>query len=226
MTFLSRVDLNPQRRAGRGILGSPQAMHAAVMASFPGRLADRTEQRVLWRLDPAPGVAHLYVVAPEEPDFTHLVEQAGWPTLPTWHTRDYEPFLSRLEKGSAWSFRLTANPTRSAAPAGGGESKRFGHVTVAQQQDWLVARSAAAGFELIPATGPDGIDRPEHGLVVRNRSVDRFRRGSGTVTLSRATFEGALVVRDAAAVRRALISGIGPAKAYGCGLLTLAPLSA
>lgn len=226
MTFLSRVDLNPQRRAGRGILGSPQVMHAAVLASFPGRLADRTDQRVLWRLDAAPGVVRLYVVAPEEPDFTHLVEQAGWPTLPTWHTRDYDPFLSRLEKGERWAFRLTANPTHSAPPVAGGESKRFGHVTVAQQQSWLAARAATAGFELVAAPGPDGVERPEHGIVVRNRSIDRFRRGTGMVTLSRATFDGALVVRDPEALRRALIGGIGPAKAYGYGLLTLAPLPA
>ena len=31
-------------------------------------------------------------------------------------------------------------------------------------------------------------------------------------------------VVDAAALRRALVTGIGPAKAYGCGLLTLARL--
>ncbi len=32
-----------------------------------------------------------------------------------------------------------------------------------------------------------------------------------------ATFEGRLVVADAAALRTTLIGGLGPAKAYGCG---------
>lgn len=226
MTYLSRVRLNPARRAGRGVLGSRQVMHAAVMASFPGRLADRTSERVLWRLDPGNGELLLYVVSPEPPDFTHLIEQAGWPTLPTWETREYTPLLDRLTEGQSWQFRLTANPTRARPRTDGASSQRFGHVTVEQQQGWLVDRSRRAGFELPAALGPDGEKRPEYGLVVRDRVVERFKRGSGTVTVSRATFEGHLVVVDPAAIRATLVVGLGPAKAYGCGLLTLAPVEA
>lgn len=206
------------------MLGSRQAMHAAVLASFPGRMADRTSERVLWRLDPGDGELVLYVVSPELPDFTHLIEQAGWPTLPTWETREYTPLLDRLSEGQTWQFRLTANPTRSRPPNDGAPSQRFGHVTVAQQQTWLVARAARAGFELPAALGPDGEKRPEYGLTVRDRAVDRFKRGDGTVTVSRATFEGQLVVADPAVLRATLTGGLGPAKAYGCGLLTLAPV--
>lgn len=212
-SYLSKVVLNPQRRAGRGLLGSPQAMHAAVLAAFPGRLADRSDQRVLWRLDSTPGAVHLFVVSPEEPDFTHVIEQAGWPTLPTWETRAYRPFLDTLADGQAWGFRLTANPTRSRPAKQGERSQRYGHVTVAQQQEWLRSRTPGAGFEI-----------PGDGVVVREREVNQFRRGNGQVTIARATFEGHLVVRDADALRRVLLQGVGPAKAYGCGLLTLAPL--
>lgn len=223
VTQLSRVRLNPARRAGRGVLASPQAMHAAVMAAFPGRLADRTSERVLWRLDAGVGEAMLYVVSPEPPDFTHLIEQAGWPTLPTWESRDYAPLLDRLAVAQRWNFRLTANPTRARPPKEGAPSQRFGHVTVAQQQSWLVSRAARAGFELPVVAAADGEKRPENGVVVRDRSLERFRRGDGTVTLSRATFEGQLTVVDPAALRETLIGGLGPAKAYGCGLLTLVP---
>jgi CRISPR system Cascade subunit CasE len=225
VTHLSRVRLNPARRAGRGVLGSRQAMHAAVLACFPGRLADRTPERLLWRLDPGEGEVLLYVVSPEQPDFTHLIEQAGWPTLPTWETREYTPLLDRLAEGQTWRFRLTANPTRSRPPKDHARSQRFGHVTVAQQQSWLVDRARRAGFELPPVLGPDGEKRAEYGLTVRDRVVDRFKRGDRTVTVSRATFEGLLVVVDPAALRATLTGGLGPAKAYGCGLLTLAPAS-
>jgi CRISPR system Cascade subunit CasE len=225
MTWLSRVELNPARRTSRGVLGSPQSMHAAIMAAFPGQLSARSSQRVLWRLDPAPGVVRLYVVAPEEPDFTHLVEQAGWPTLSTtWQTRDYEPLLAKLTAGQPWAFRLTANPARSRRAAEGAETQRYGHVTVAQQQGWLASRAAAAGFDLVPATGTDGGGDPADGVVVRDRSTMRFRRGEGTVTIARATFEGRLIVKDADVFRQTLVGGIGPAKAYGCGLLTVAPV--
>ncbi|MDK3256659.1 type I-E CRISPR-associated protein Cas6/Cse3/CasE [Blastococcus capsensis] len=220
-TYLSRVELNPQRRAGRGLLGSPQAMHAAVLSAFPGALADRTDQRVLWRLDPVPGAVHLYVVSPEQPDFTHIVEQAGWPTLQTWQSREYDPFLDRLAAGQSWAFRLTANPTRARPAAEGRRSQRFGHVTVAQQQRWLVQRCTTAGFDVLAASE---MGDPADGVVVRERGTTRFRRGDGQVTLTTASFEGMLTVTDAGALRATLTGGLGPGKAYGCGLLTLAPV--
>lgn len=224
-SFLSRVDLNPQRRSSRALLGSPQAMHAAVLAAFPGRLADRTDQRVLWRLDPAPGAVHLFVVSPEQPDFTHVIQQAGWPTLSSWQTREYDPFLGQLTAGQSWMFRLTANPTRSRRPEEGKRSQRYGHVTVAQQQEWLVSRCAAAGFDVVGVPGTDGGGCAPDGVVVRERQVAQFRRGDGRVTLATATFEGQLAIVDPDALRSTLIGGLGPAKAYGCGLLTLAPLT-
>lgn len=36
------------------------------------------------------------------------------------------------------------------------------------------------------------------------------------------TFEGVLTITEAELFRKALIDGIGRAKAYGCGLMTLA----
>jgi CRISPR system Cascade subunit CasE len=60
-------------------------------------------------------------------------------------------------------------------------------------------------------------------VVVRDRRTLRFRRGQQTVTLRVATFDGRFRVVDPTALRAALVNGIGRAKAYGCGLMTLAP---
>ncbi|KPH98712.1 CRISPR-associated protein, Cse3 family [Actinobacteria bacterium OV450] len=38
------------------------------------------------------------------------------------------------------------------------------------------------------------------------------------------TFEGRLRITDPGLLTEHLLAGIGPSKAYGCGLLTLAPL--
>ena len=54
----------------------------------------------------------------------------------------------------------------------------------------------------------------------------QFSKQNGRIVTIRAVvFEGILKVTDAELFRSALASGIGPAKAYGCGLLTLAPVS-
>ena len=77
--YLTKCEINPARRDARKLLGSPQAMHAAVMAAFP-RAVTAEEGRALWRLDEVRAGTYLYVVSPWKPDLTHVVEQAGWPT--------------------------------------------------------------------------------------------------------------------------------------------------
>jgi CRISPR system Cascade subunit CasE len=220
MTFLSRVQLNSARRGAIKLLGDSQAMHAAVRASFSQ--PDEERGRVLWRVDRDSHQTWLYVVSGPKPDFVHIVEQAGWPTTQEgWAVRAYEPLLSSLAVGQQWAFRLTANPTHAVRGSQGRVSKRYAHVTVEQQRTWLLQRATELGFEVPESDGvPD--------LVVHNRYVERFRRraeGSRPVTVSKATFDGQLRVVDPVALRNALVNGVGRAKAYGCGLLTLAPLA-
>ncbi|NTW42464.1 MAG: type I-E CRISPR-associated protein Cas6/Cse3/CasE [Cellulomonadaceae bacterium] len=229
--YLSRIQLNPQRRDARRLLASPQRLHAAVLASYPepptGSLGDAP--RVLWRLDVEPDArTYLYVVSPDRPDFAHLAEQAGWPSTERGTSKEYGPLLDRLQPGQRWAFRLTANPTQYLVPEQGGRARRVAHVSVPHQEKWLTERAESVGFRIAATTlaGSDGdLDAPI--LRVTRRTTHQFaRRGADKpVTLAVAQFDGVLEVTDADALRRALGTGIGPAKAYGCGLLTLATVS-
>ncbi|SDQ52500.1 type I-E CRISPR-associated protein Cas6/Cse3/CasE [Quadrisphaera sp. DSM 44207] len=219
--YLTRFAINPARRGSWTLLASPQAMHAAVLAAFPPGAASGAAQdgRVLWRVDR--GEQHradLYLASPTQPDLTHLVEQAGWPATQTWQTRDYRPLLYRVQAGQRWVFRLTANPVHSARVRDGEDTKPLAHVTAAQQQQWLIDRTERLGFHV--AAGARG----EPGVVVRDRRTARFTRQGKTVTVAMATFDGVLEVLDPDALRTALVRGVGRAKGYGCGLLTLAPV--
>lgn len=221
MTYLTRMTLNPARRGTQKLLGSPQAMHAAVLSGFPDPIAPDQEGRVLWRTDPrsdAPG-AVLWMVSPTRPDLTHLVEQAGWPSLGGgWESRSYQPLLDRLANGQEWAFRLTANPIRRSRPEGGtGRGIVTGHVTADQQLAWLLRQAAPAGFAV--KTTPGG----EPAVSVSERRTARFRREASRVSITQARFDGLLTVEDAQVLTRTLLRGFGRAKAYGCGLLTLAP---
>jgi CRISPR system Cascade subunit CasE len=91
-------------------------------------------------------------------------------------------------------------------------------VTVAQQTNWLLDRAQRNGFTVPETTGK------EPDVAVHARRIWRFPRDGRTVTLATAVFEGRLETTDPDALRHALTHGIGPAKGYGCGLLTLAPL--
>jgi CRISPR system Cascade subunit CasE len=217
--FLTRFQINPARRGARKLLSSPQAMHAAVRAGFSDPADyERSGSRTLWRLDaPATTTVYLYLISPGRPDLTHLVEQAGWPTTATWDTREYDPLLSSLRAGQRWAFRLTANPVHSGRKTPDSkETQRFGHLREAEQEQWLLSRAGRCGFAV--ATQEDG--RPN--LRLHQRQKQSFKRGAHAVTLTTVTYDGLLEITDGDNFRAVLISGIGHAKAYGCGLLTLA----
>jgi CRISPR system Cascade subunit CasE len=208
-------------------------MHAAESMSFPDPPArDGSGPRVLWRVDRnSTADVVLFVVSPGRPDMTHLVEQAGWPAAtdsPGWQTYDYGGFLDRLAKGSTWSFRLTANPVHSIRRAADEPTKRTAHITPKHQTAWLVSRQAAAGFAIAEKPSADRL--LEHGdelqLAVRDKRDLRFAKAAErrTVSLTTVTYDGRLVVTDPAVMRRTLVQGLGKAKAYGCGLMTLAPV--
>lgn len=224
--FLSRIQLNPARRGARTLLASPHTLHAAVLAAFPDP-TPRPTGRVLWRLD-TDLLNHrtlLYVVSPESPDLTHLAEQAGWPTRDdTWQVRPYSQVLARIENGQRYGFRLTANPVRSERLPAGERGKVYGHVTASQQERWLLDREERGGFRIEDFESGSDESTQERALRVRDRRTITFSRRETSVTLRVATFEGILKVRDRDAFVRALSFGIGRAKGYGCGLMTIAPI--
>lgn len=223
--YLTHMPLNPQRRSTRELVTSPQRLHAAVLAGFLPGVARRG--RVLWRLDETSRhELDLYVASQEKPSFDALAEQAGWSANPVWRTSDYQPFLDRLRSGQQWVFRLTANPVRSVrdlAALGGARPRgdRVPLVRDADQREWLVARGEQHGFRIV-----DGDSGGLNLRVSRNQRRRFNRRSEGdqrTVTLQMAQFDGVLEVTDADALRGVLTDGLGSAKGYGCGLMTLAP---
>ncbi|GAB1646740.1 type I-E CRISPR-associated protein Cas6/Cse3/CasE [Krasilnikovia sp. MM14-A1259] len=221
--YLTRFRINGARRGARKLLDSPQAMHAGVLAGFP-TVEDHTRAgaRTLWRLDQSTDrQITLYIVSPGRPDLTHLVEQAGWPAIDTWTTRPYQPFLATLQDGQHWAFRLTANPVRSGRRTDGADTQRYGHLTADQQVRWLTDRAERHGFTITDQA--DG----QPNLLLHQRQTLRFVRNHGQrpVTVITATYDGVLTIQDTQTFRTVLTGGIGHARAYGCGLLTLAPLS-
>jgi len=198
-------------------LASPQKLHATVESSFPSSSVKKV--RNLWRIDRLGNALFLLVLSVEKPDFTHIVDQFGWPAAEQkWETKNYAPLLERIDAGQEWQFRLRANPVHSIKQTSDLQKqehiergKIYAHVTVQQQEQWLLDRAANNGFRL-----------QEGSFRVVQQEVKKFQRQCNPVTLGIATFEGILEVEDVALFLRTLTCGIGRAKAYGCGLLTIA----
>ncbi len=220
--FLTQMKLNPSRRGTAFLLASHQRLHAAVLCAFPEAAQDN---RVLWRIDRnSPHDLRLLISSASAPDLTHLIEQAGWPTRPdaTWDTRDYDGFLGRLSTGQQWRFRLRANPVVRRRDADG----RIHTIplTLNQAAGWVSSRSQEWGFA-IATTSSDDEATPQ--VAISERSSLSFTRRSASaetgrqVTIASAQFDGHLKITDANLFRQSLVQGMGRAKAYGCGLMTL-----
>ncbi|HOF94612.1 MAG TPA: type I-E CRISPR-associated protein Cas6/Cse3/CasE [Clostridia bacterium] len=207
--YLSRIALDESRRATMRALNSPQIFHGAIESSLPS-----DEQRSLWRLDRLHNKTYLLLLSGQKPELSLINEQFGFlGEEGVQQSKAYEPFLAALKAGQAWRFRLCANPVRSS-PKAGSRGRVHAHVTQEQQRQWLLERAERNGFLL----NEDGFD------VVETKWL-KFRKGEAKnteVTLRLAAFEGMLTITDISLFKEALLNGIGRAKAYGCGLMTLA----
>lgn len=209
--YLSRIELDAKLRETMRALSSPQILHGAIEQGFTDKA-----NRKLWRVDWLNDACYLLVLSEEKPGFTHIASQFGYPSQqPPWQTKDYNRLISRLQNGQQWHFRLRANPTRSSLKEKdkvSGRGKVYAHVTPDQQKKWLLLKAETCGVKLA---------EDEFNVIHAQRL--RFQKGNRhQVTINTAVFEGHLTITDLERFRHTLLRGIGRAKAYGCGLLTIA----
>ncbi|MDN6495076.1 MAG: type I-E CRISPR-associated protein Cas6/Cse3/CasE [Corynebacterium casei] len=229
MTTFSKLMLNPLRRQGAKLLTQPQALHAAVAGAFPPDVST-DESRILWRVDSSKNSTVLYIVGPEKPSLEHIVEQAGWATRPGL-SADYARLLDSLKKGQRWRFELVANPTYSEW-RDGKRGKVKAHVSEKHQLEWLYKKAPSAGFELAPIPESPDAELGSWNLTdvpqLLERKTLNFQKSSQSgnrrsrTQIVQARFSGLLEVSNADALRTTLQQGIGRARGYGCGLMTLA----
>ena len=116
-------------------------------------------------------------------------------------------------------FRLLANPTKKIrVDNSDGTRKRNGkRVPLTKREDlidWLARKGVAGGFD---------IDAESVRVVPRGRSM--FQKDGAQGHHSAVEFQGDLVVTNTALFRNAIATGIGSAKAFGFGMLVIAPIS-
>jgi CRISPR system Cascade subunit CasE len=252
--YLSRIRLNPLRSGTQPLLSNPHKMKTMVLGGIPDRdpqqsvlwrldTADRHQPRLLVLTPGRPAWDHIVERAgwPGADGDDALI-------------REYEPLLAHLAIGREFAFRLKANPvyntskpekltenqktsrgdTGEQQPGDRRRGLRLGHRTPRHQLAWFLNRVPKSGFEIPPARSGEAVapGMPEQGIPApdvritesRRLSFRKKRADDHPITLMTATFEGRLRVTDPAALRQALLTGFGPAKRYGCGLLTLAPI--
>lgn len=200
---LTRLTLDPRSAQARRDLGNAYEMHRTLARAFVAD-AQSPPARFLWRLEAGSNAWARPVV------LVQAAAEADWSALqalPNYLQRPIESKCLMLEEwvegGGRYRFRLQANPTVTR------QGKRYGLVGEAEQLAWLERQGERHGFsvEAALATASD---------------VLASRKGESRISLQRVCFEGRLQVKVLAAFSGALMLGIGPGKAFGCGLLSVA----
>jgi CRISPR system Cascade subunit CasE len=203
--YLTRLTLDPSSAQARRDLGDAYEMHRTLVRAFVDNAQDQPA-RFLWRLE----------VDSNSWDSPILLVQsegaANWSVLerlPGYLQRPAESknlALDRLiQTDRRYRFRLLANPTVSR------EGKRYGLLKENEQNAWIERQGERHGFAV------------QSYLVSAKDFLNSRGKGKTAICIQRVRFDGLLEVRQADAFKQALADGIGPAKAFGCGLLSVAP---
>jgi CRISPR system Cascade subunit CasE len=189
---------------------NPYQFHQALWSLFPGH--EDANREFLFRVEQLQrGVgAHVLMQSATRPQ---SVEQS--PSLLNW--REY---AVNIQNSQRLRFRLRANPIKTIKDSSKGTVERKGKtftrtvrvplIHEEQQQAWLERKlQSFAQLESL-------IVQPEPVLYFRKAKEGR----SGKIQT--VMFDGILTVIDAEALSQEIRQGIGPAKAFGCGLLSIA----
>ncbi len=246
--YLSRLLLNPRSRQVMSEFGHPYEMHRTLMRGFP-EATDVTNKKardefgVLFRaeVDEPSGAVKVLVQSRVEPDWSFLNELndylAANAGMAGYEFKDIMAACRNIQTGQVLRFRLRANPTKRIGKHGHPmKGKRIELYREHDQIDWLIGKGqvkengVAGGFILLTREVKDMTNTVravssvkvcnEGKLTGRKRDASR---GHSTTHFA-VIFEGLLRVTDTNAFLESIVRGIGPGKAFGFGLLSVAPV--
>lgn len=224
--YRSFLEFDPYHEATRGLLVDAHKAHRLTMSPFAyalekndfytgartGHPDHRASYNILWAVNHSRPVHPTMLAA--APARVRLILQSDIaPDFDYWRCQDWtdallhRPSISEhtpaITEGRTIEYQIVIHPRRNITVKGIRKTVVAAHENDIHQ--WWLRKATAAGLNLI--ANPD-IDRPATlTSQAKNLSIRHFRlTGKATIT-------------DPARYAAAAREGIGPAKAYGCGLL-------
>lgn len=232
--YLSRLILNPRNAQARKEIALPYQLHRTLLNAFPsGRVekprGDADSLGVLFRLEQSErdGSIRVLVQSKVAPNWSFLQDKRdarGQPYLlpPVLLPNDLpNPAVTefhledKLHAGQILAFRLRANPTRRLGKAAGkDQGKRVGIYDEAGQIRWLERKAEAGGFRILSLTVRRDGKLKDY--------IPRLDDAQPKLELNSVQFDGLLQVLDPQLLIATVENGVGSAKGFGFGLLSLA----
>jgi CRISPR system Cascade subunit CasE len=157
---------------------------------------EKNSRDFLWRLEDTDDAFHVYIVSPEAP------------SPQPWGVWQSKPIGDGFLGHGRYRFKVRVNPVMRRKSDG----RRLGLFVPEKIEAWFLRHAQTADIAL---------ERVAYGPALDQPFFKDGRRG-----LHRAVeIEGILRVDDADKFKTAFYKGIGPAKAFGFGLLVLQPIN-
>jgi CRISPR system Cascade subunit CasE len=215
--WLSRVALAP---SGLERPFDSYALHRIIWDAFPGRA--KNDRPFLYRTDYARGATICLVQSSVEPTWNDLngaLRDLNGP----------KRFAIPLDNGRTFRFFLRANPVKARKNLDSetnekrkkrDQGKRVPIYAEADLRCWLDQQAERNGFAVLRDN-----DGRQHVRLGKQTKYKSYRQSDKRqITHFGVDFEGLLRITDAEVFARAIESGIGRAKAFGFGLVSLAPV--
>lgn len=195
--YLSQLNLKRLDRTAMKTLADVYRLHQLVMKGFA---AYSSTDRVLYRVEPEErnGQVTVLVQSLQIPDWSCFTDVNSG--VMSARVKD---FSTEFKTGDTFDFRLRANPVVTR------DGKRHGLIRDESLIEWLgkKEKTVGAGFCSI--------------AVIDEGYVTGTKGNQHRMSLKAARFEGRLEVVEPTVFQNAFSSGIGTAKAFGFGLLSL-----
>lgn len=238
--YLSCLILNPRYRQ---LVTNCQKMHTTLLTAFPSLVGvwnkARKQSKILHRVEFDPeGRTVVLVQSKDKPDWGRLDPKYFRNTSNDPRTVEQNPAVmdvndvyANLRLNQVFLFRLRANPTRNRQSDKMGRFKKNGtRIPITSEKvlfDWLANKGKEGGFVLIPVQLFDAV--PDVRITFEGDVTGWADKGENDfgskwrrLTFRSVLFDGHLRITNVERFLRTLEVGIGSAKAYGFGLLSIA----
>ena len=241
--LLINVGTNPDRpRPGRLWLRNLYHLHQRLSMAFPSSEQKNNDplflkpfsptgfnhvhgernldQGFLFRVDPLPGPSAMIIVQSAIlPDWEYAFQNTPFLTAKP----EVKNFNPQFEVNQPLKFRLLANPVRKTSQKsldarGNPLDKKWTGKRVPvpsnRIQEWLAKKAEKGGFQI------EKLYLVQTGYI----RIKGHRKDDESNRLFSVKYEGILKITNPDEFRKTLTKGIGPAKAFGFGLLTVAEI--
>jgi CRISPR system Cascade subunit CasE len=182
--------------------------HKRIWEAFPGRPSE-AKRDFLTRIDDTGHNFRLLILSPEPPTRPDWCPSADWQSKKINNSFFLHP---------QYRFSLLVNPTRKKVvrDTKGNRRKNGKRIPITLREDlvdWLHRKAQQHGFE---------IHEPNSLKIIPHAKRHFLKKGAAGIHTA-TEFIGGLKVLDPTKFQEAAVKGIGSAKAFGFGMLCLAP---